>query len=81
MFAFFSNKKRENPVGSSLKYAFCTVNSALRWLLADVSKDTSVNIEHMAVNGIRSLRSQEHCRTTELRWIEPTSSRSLSADE
>ena len=52
MFAFFSNKKRENPVGSSLKYAFCTVNSALRWLLADVSKDTTVNIEHMTVNGI-----------------------------
>lgn len=81
MFAFFSNKKRENPVGSSLKYAFCTVNSALRWLLADVGKDTSVNIEHMTVNGIRSLRSQEYCRTTEFRWIEPTSSRSLSADE
>ena len=52
MFAFFSNKKRENPVGSSLKYAFCTVNSALRWLLADVSKNTAVNIEHMTVNGI-----------------------------
>lgn len=52
MFAFFSNKKRENPAGSSLKYAFCTINSALRWLLADVSKDTSVNIEHMTINGI-----------------------------
>ena len=37
----------------------------LLWLLADVSEDTAVNIEHVTVNGIRSLRSKEYCRTTE----------------
>ena len=50
-------------------------------LLADVGEDTTIYIEHVAVDGIAGVRSQEHGGTTQLRRIEPTSGRSLGADE
>ena len=40
--------------------------SSLLGLLADISQNTTVHIEHMTVDGIRSMRSQEHGGATQL---------------
>ena len=50
-------------------------------LLADISENTTIDIEHVAIDSIRSLGSQEYGRATKLRRVEPTSGRSLGTDE
>ncbi len=44
-------------------FLFCPAESGL---LANVGQDTTVHIEHVAVYGIRSMRSQEHSGATQL---------------
>ena len=34
-------------------------------LLADVGEDTTINIKHMAIYGVRSMRCEEHGGTTQ----------------
>lgn len=53
----------------------------LFWLFADISKDTTINIQDMPVDGIRSLRGKEYSGTTQFIGIQPASCRSLGADE
>ena len=68
------------PCGMSFFY--CAIfKRLLLWLLTDVCEDTTINIQYMTIDSIRSLRSQEYCRTTKLRRIEPATSWSLSANE
>ena len=55
-------------------------NNLLR-LLADIGEDTAVDIEHVAVDGVTGMRSQEHGRTTQFLRLEPASGRRLGADE
>ena len=50
-------------------------------LFADIGQNTTVNIQHMTVDGIRSMRSQEHSGTTQFLGIQPTTGRCLGADE
>ena len=50
-------------------------------LLTDVGENTAIDVEHMTVNGVRCMRSEEHSGTSKLRRIEPTTSRRLGADE
>jgi hypothetical protein len=57
------------------------LNANLFRLLTDVGENTAIDIEHMTVNGVRCMRSEEHSGASELRRIEPTTSRRLGADE
>lgn len=50
-------------------------------LFSDISKDTAIYIKHMAIHCIRSFRSKEYGRTGQLLRIQPTSGRSLGANE
>ena len=50
-------------------------------LLADVGKDTAIDIQHVTIDSVRSMRCQEDGRTTQLLRIEPASGRCLGADE
>ena len=50
-------------------------------LLADIGENTTIDIEHVAIDSIRSLGSQEYGRTTKLRRIEPASGRCFGTDE
>ena len=48
-----------------------SVRAAIIWtdllrLLADVGQDTAIDIEHVTIHCVRSVRSQEHSRTTQL---------------
>ena len=73
--------------GNTVAASYCRAIALLRLflgllrLLADVSEDTSIYVEDVAVNGVRSLGSKEYCWTTELRRVEPTACRSLCTDE
>ena len=50
-------------------------------LLADVGEDTTIYIEHVAVDGIAGVRSQEHGGTTQFLRIKPATSRGLCTDK
>ena len=50
-------------------------------LFSNVSQNTTVYIEDVAVYSVGSVRSQEYCRTCKFFWIQPATSRSASADE
>ena len=62
-----SQKTRKQSCGS---FMFITRGliplSSLLGLLADISQNTTVHIEHMTVDGIRSMRSQKHGGATQL---------------
>jgi hypothetical protein len=53
----------------------------LSGLFADIGKDTAVYIQHVAVDGIRGMGSEEDGRTSELLWVEPTAGRCLGTDK
>ncbi len=55
--------------------------SVLLRLLANVGQDATINIQYVAIDGVRSVRSQEDSRTAQLRRIEPAAGRCLGADE
>ena len=50
-------------------------------LFSDISKDTTIDIKNVAVDSVRSFRSKEYSRTCQFFWIQPTTGRSLGADE
>ena len=50
-------------------------------LFSDISKNTTIYVENVTVNSVRSFRSKEHGRTCQFFRIQPTTGRSLSADE
>ena len=50
-------------------------------LLTDVSENTTVDIEHVAIDGVRSMGCEEHSRPPEFRRIEPATCRCLGTDE
>ena len=50
-------------------------------LFSDISKNTTIYVENVTVNSVRSFRSKEHGRTCQFFRIQPTAGRSLGADE
>lgn len=50
-------------------------------LFADVGQNTTVDIQHVAVDGIGGVGGQEDGRTAELLWIKPATGRGLGADK
>ena len=50
-------------------------------LFSDISKNTTIYVENMTVNSVRSFRSKEHGRTCQFFRIQPTTGMRLSADE
>ena len=56
-------------IPSGVASLWCTLKSpeeSLLRLLADVSQDTTVDIEDVAVDGVGSVRCQEHSGSTKL---------------
>ena len=50
-------------------------------LLADICEDTTVDIEHMAIDGVRGMRGEEHSGASEFRRIKPTACGGLGTNE
>ena len=50
-------------------------------LFADISENTSVHIENMTVDSVRSMARKEYGRSSQFFRLEPSSCRSLGADE
>lgn len=51
------------------------------WLLADVSEDTAIDIQHVAVHCVAGMAGEEYGWTAEFGWVEPTAGRGLGTDE
>lgn len=81
---FFTTESAENVSNTvMLISAICgnLIKECMLWLLADVCKDATVNIEDMPVHGIGGMRSKEYGRTSEFLGVEPSPCGCLGADE
>lgn len=54
---------------------------ALFRLFANVSQNTAIYIQDVAIHGVRSLRSKEHSGTSQFLRVQPTAGGSLGADK
>ena len=50
-------------------------------LLADVSKNTAIDIENVAIDGVGGMRGKEHGGSAQFLGLEPTAGRCLGTDE
>ena len=62
--ALRQNRKKKPP--SHQEASILMGLHATSGLFADVSEDTSIDIEHVAVDGVRSVRGEEYGGTTQL---------------
>ena len=54
---------------------------ALLGLFTNISKDTAIHIQHVAVNGVGGVGGKEYCGTAKLFRLKPSAGRGLGADE